>query len=130
MREDFLCGSAKLSESGVVLFHDTQVRGTRFRRLSSMGELAEQYPSFEFHHGHGLEYWRLSQNVPEPVGALHCCRARPATAELVRSTYAKIGGGYAWQLGMADTRANSLRQLTRGCPLRQNATPCLPTGLS
>src|SRR6516162_6303822 len=54
VRRDFESWQPKLSESGVVLFHDTNIREGDFGVWRFWEELRTQFPSFEFLHGAGL----------------------------------------------------------------------------
>jgi hypothetical protein len=92
VKHDFEAWRGKLSEQGVVLFHDTRVRRSKFgvRRLWS--ELARNFPSFEFFHEHGLGILGCGPHVPQPVAKLLTLPNGGDVAGAVRLTYSRLGG--------------------------------------
>lgn len=70
-REEFECWLPKLSDRGVVLMHDTNVRDVGFGVWRLWDELRTTYPSFEFLHACGLGIVATGPSVPRVIKDLH-----------------------------------------------------------
>lgn len=94
VRHDHDTWRAKLSERAVVVFHDTNVRRDDFGVHRFFAELAQEFPHFEFLHGHGLGLVAVGRQVAQPVARL-CGLSDTADGELVRDRFAALGA--RWQ---------------------------------
>jgi len=86
---DFETYRGKLSDRGVVIFHDTHEFQPTFGVHRLWGELAPTAPSFEFHHGHGLGVLAIGSEAPTAVLDFLAEAARHP--ESVRETYHRLG---------------------------------------
>ena len=94
VRHDFEAWKPKLSNRGVVLLHDTQVRSAGYGVWQLWAELRNSYPSFEFLHASGLGVLGVGPRIPAPVAAL-LVEALPEAIERIRSRFALVGA--RWQ---------------------------------
>jgi hypothetical protein len=88
---DFLSYRPKLSDRAVVLFHDTQVREGDFGVHAFWKELAEQHPSFEFHHGNGLGVLAFGDKAEALLPGLFQAGRDPRLGGEVRTIYSRLG---------------------------------------
>lgn len=70
VKHDFETWLPKISQSGVILFHDISERGKDFGVWKLWQELKINYPSFEFSHGHGLGILAVGRNYPPSLNKL------------------------------------------------------------
>ena len=67
VKHDFESWLPKLSDTAVVLFHDTQVRMLDFGIWKYWAEISTQYPSYEFKHGYGLGVLITGKKAPAEI---------------------------------------------------------------
>jgi hypothetical protein len=89
VKADLTAWLPKLSPSGVVLFHDTNVRERGFGVWRLWEEVAARWPHFEFTHGHGLGVAAVGAEPPAALAPLWSAREDEATA--IRSFFFGLG---------------------------------------
>ncbi|MGI9129535.1 MAG: class I SAM-dependent methyltransferase [Roseomonas sp.] len=65
--DDFNSWLPKMSNSGVILFHDIEVRERDFGVWRFWDEVTQRYPHFSFLHGHGLGVLAVGNIIPDGV---------------------------------------------------------------
>ncbi|HEY4152089.1 MAG TPA: class I SAM-dependent methyltransferase [Pseudolysinimonas sp.] len=122
VREDFETYRGKLSDRGVVIFHDTYEFQPDFGVHRLWKELAPTAPSFEFHHGHGLAVLALGSHAPAAV--LDFLAEANRDPEAARELYHRLGAEVATRAELpmlrqqvADLHASTSWRVTK--PLRR-----------
>jgi hypothetical protein len=90
-RHDFATWLPKLSDRGVILFHDIAEFSGGFGVHRLWAELRSRYPHFEFSHGHGLGVLGVGAKVPARLAALFDVKADIASADAIRILYQRLG---------------------------------------
>lgn len=89
VKQDFQSWLPKMSEDGVVLFHDTNVRERGFGVSIFWDEIKQNYPHFEFLHGHGLGVLSLGKARSDALQALLASNAEDSIA--IRDLFFQLG---------------------------------------
>jgi hypothetical protein len=118
MKRDFEQWLPKMSERGVVLLHDINVRERDFGGWKLWGELKQKFPNFEFIHSHGLGVLGVGKNFPEALNDLFNCSEQEAIA--TRNFFSQLGARLE-----AAQELQTLRQTAAQLPAVQRAKETL-----
>lgn len=93
VRHDFETWLPKMSEKGIVLFHDINVRERGFGVWKFWSELTEKYQHFTFLHGHGLGVLAVGGRIPEALQNLFAADEKETV--LIRDFFHQYGARIA-----------------------------------
>ncbi|MGO4691567.1 class I SAM-dependent methyltransferase [Glaciibacter sp. 2TAF33] len=109
VRHDFEAWLPKLTDRGVVIFHDIAEHQEGFGVWQFWAEVSRQFPSFDFTHNHGLGVLAVGTDVPERLQSL--VDASADHRDDIRAAYEALGAAVTRQhaLEAALSEAASLR---------------------
>jgi O-antigen biosynthesis protein len=91
VKHDFDAWVPKMSDCGIVLFHDTNVHTDNFGVARLWSELQVRFPAFEFMHGHGLGIIAVGTKIPAGLASLFAASKDPTATTQIRTSYARLG---------------------------------------
>lgn len=100
VKHDFECWRPKLSERGIVLFHDTMVRDQDFGVHRFWNELIGRYPQFHFTHGSGLGVLGFGPEQPPEARTLFAMSKSESDSAMIRDIYSSLGASIAAESGL------------------------------
>lgn len=118
VKHDFNSWLPKLSDRGIVLLHDINVRERSFGVFRFWAELSQRYPHFQFFHGWGLGVLGIGKKLPRPLKAIFEAEGNTKRANKIRNIYARLGTSLddrsahrrsAAEIGLKEAEASALK---------------------
>lgn len=89
VKHDFETWKSKMSECGIVIFHDINVRERDFGVWKFWDEIKKEFPHFEFLHSHGLGAVLIGESIPENLRFLFSADEKETTT--IRRFFQTLG---------------------------------------
>ena len=89
VRHDYETWRPRMSDRGVIVFHDIAEHMRDFGVWRFWDEIKTQYPSFEFHHQHGLGVLAIGHDLPDEIKEL--TERDAGTAAQIRMFFHELG---------------------------------------
>lgn len=106
---DFESWLPKLSQRAVVIMHDSNVRERNFGVFRLFEKLQEQYPSFEFVHGHGLGVLGIGVSQTSPLQGLYAANQHEIPKRSVQDIFARLGRACADTFEVAEQKKRATK---------------------
>lgn len=104
VKHDFESWIDKVSDRGIILMHDTNVRENNFGVFRVWEEVRNSFPHFEFLHGHGLGVLGVGSSVGPQIKELFAARLEMNSCNRVRETFAQFGRALLLQQELKDEK--------------------------
>jgi hypothetical protein len=118
VKHDFESWLPKMSNRGIILLHDTNVRERDFGVWRLWQELAGTYPHFEFSHGYGLGVLGVGSEFPDVIQNLFAIENNSMVAENIRNSYSHLGKILTKQSETAKLQSEMLKLQSENTRLR------------
>jgi hypothetical protein len=109
VKTDFDSWLPKMSERGVMLFHDTEVRERDFGVWRLWQELKSKYPYFDFTHGYGLGLLAVGKSPPDALQKL--LTASEYERQQIRELFYRLGSAVESQESLLKEREEETQSI-------------------